>query len=84
MYAILKIKKLRYLQNHLANFDKILHVGAYIYPDLNSSSKIQISKNPRWQIATILKNVKHDILATIWQSLVKLVMYIGLSNRSGC
>jgi len=64
--AILKIEKSRYLRKRLANFDKFCTMTYISLPELISWSKNETFKHPRWQTASILKNVKCDISATIW------------------
>ena len=83
--AILKIKKLRYLQTVWSIMMKFCTM-TYISPlELTSCSKDQNLKSPRWRTAAILKIVKCYISATVWPILVKFstTMHISLPRLLG-
>ena len=66
--AILKIEKLRYLQNRFDRFDEILHDRS---PERTSYSKIQILKNLRWPpFKKTLKAITPQLFERFWWNLV--------------
>jgi len=74
-----KMDKLLYFSNGSTNFYEILHADAH-WPSkpYEMFRKIHF-KNPRWRMATILKNVKCDISAAVWPILMKFGMVMHLS-----
>jgi len=74
-----------YFSNGSTNFHYILHAGAY-WPSepLRNVQKINF-KNPRWQTAAILKNIKYNISAAIWPILMKfgMMMHLRPLNLTG-